>query len=60
MKQAAVRMDEKWPLSTLSPEDADEILEAIQEAEKEIEQLTFDDDPRCRAQGVKCTLRAWE
>jgi len=46
MKQAAVRMDEKWPLATLSPEDADEILEAIQEAEKKIEQLTFDDDPR--------------
>jgi hypothetical protein len=44
MKYAQVQMDEKWPLSSLSRLEADEVLESIRQMEKEIEELNFGEE----------------
>jgi hypothetical protein len=44
MAQSAVQLDEKWPLSSLSPTEIDEVLETLHELEQEIEGQTFEED----------------
>jgi hypothetical protein len=45
MAQSNAQLDEKWPLSSLSSMEMDEVLEALCEFEREIEEQAFEEDP---------------
>jgi hypothetical protein len=49
MRQSATRLDEKSPLTNLSPVEIDDVLETLHELEKEIEELNFEEDQLSRA-----------
>ncbi len=44
MRQSAIQLDERSPLTNLSPIEIDDVLEALYELEKEIEELSFEED----------------